>query len=234
MRKKTFFKSLFVFIFILLMIFSSFKFVNASIIWEYEEDLIAFKSGNCYVGYEGYNRVLVLSADINIISFYSWNNPSNDTNIIKIKLGIYSNFANKPDMLLSQTNTISINKIGWINVEIFPIINTVGFDFLWIGWIISNYSGINWQYYKNVTSSFTYYQSNRTWNNLFNPATVESQIKNTRFFAFRLGFYSAINTTSELIFSKNFLLGITIITMIMITFLINRKIKMKKRGITNE
>lgn len=217
--------SLFVLIFSLLMIFSSFKTVNASIVWEYEENLNDFKEGGCYSGYEGYNSFFLTNTKmINMISFYAWNNPSNITHPIFIKLGIYSNFDNEPETLLSQSEVTAVNKEGWINTELLTTLYLTSLTYYWIGWIVNNCSSIMWQYYRNVTNEllFTNYQSGLIWDNLFNPAEIEGNVTNTRFLAFKLGLYSVDNEIISTDFidifrnPENYFAGIVVITMIIL------------------
>ena len=69
--KKTFFKSLFMIVFILSLIFSSINITQASIIWEYEENLNDFKPSDCEPDYEGYNSlVLTNTKTINSVSLF--------------------------------------------------------------------------------------------------------------------------------------------------------------------
>ncbi|GAG95311.1 unnamed protein product [marine sediment metagenome] len=233
--KKTLFKSLFVIIFSLLLVFSSFNLVNASIFWEYEENLNDFKPSDCYEDYEGYNSiVLVNTKTINMISIYVWNNPSNVTFTERIRLGIYSNFNNEPEILLTQTEIININSIGWINSELLTEISLTSLVYYWIGWILINCSSIAWQYYRNVTNSllFTQYQSDVGDNiDLFNPAEPEGSITNTRYCAFRLGFYSVDSETISTDFldifrnPENYFAGIVVISMtiLLIYFILRRR-----------
>ena len=234
MRKKTFIKSLFVILISLLLIFSSIKVTQALIIWEYEENLNDFKEGLCYSGYEGYNSFFLTNTKtINMISFYAWNNPSNITHPIFIKLGIYSNFDNSPETLLSQSEVTAVNKEGWINTELLTTLFLTSLTYYWVGWITNNCSLIFWQYYRNVTNTllFTYYQSERVWNNLFNPAEIEGNITNTRFLAFRLGLYSVDPEVTSTDFidifrnPENYYGGIAVISMtiLLIYFILRRR-----------
>jgi len=235
--KKTFFKSLFIIIFILSLIFSSINITQASIIWEYEENINDFKSSDCQSDYEGYNSlVLTNTKSINIISIYAWNNPSNATFTERVRLGIYSNFDNEPETLLTQTEIININTIGWINIELLTEISLTSLVYYWIGWININCSGVIWQYYRNVTNSllFTHYQSGVGDNiELFNPAEIEGSVSDTRYCAFKLGFYTSdidIETSSTDFIDifrnpENYFAGIMVIalTIILIYFIFQRR-----------
>ena len=218
----------------LLLIFSSIKVTQASIVWEYEENLNDFKEGTCYSGYEGYNSFFLTNTKtINMISFYAWNNPSNITHPIFIKLGIYSNYDNSPETLLSQSEVTAVNKEGWINTELTITIFLTSLTYYWIGWITNNCSEILWQYYRNVTNEvlFTNYQSERIWDNLFNPAEIEGNVTNTRFFAFKLGLLYTDDTEISTDFidifrnPENYFAGIMVIamTIILIYFILQRR-----------
>lgn len=168
---------------------------GSSYTWIYEENLNDFKNFGGYgVRVELYNSFTLTKTGVetvNSVGLYLFNNPSNDTFIDNLKIGIYTNYNNSPNVLISQSYETPILKSGWLDLELqTPLILTGGVNY-WYGAIVEGDTCIcSIVYYTNVTNTlmFSKGQLNNVWDTLFNPAEPTTTVNNTRLGAFRIGY----------------------------------------------
>ena len=208
---------------------------NGLITWLYEENLNDYyESAGVYAQYQIYNKITPTETGlINRIGLYIFENPSNATHTEEIRLGIYTNFNNSPNALISQTAITPVYTVGWLDCPLTEQVQVTKYVDFWVGGILSSDSlpeGIGMIYYRIETNPeyITYGEGIRTFPNLYNPANATINVTETRFACLRLGLFTDdVATTSFLDLFENpttYISGLIIVSIfVMIIYIVIRR-----------